>query len=284
MSWPTNIRPPTHFADDKAICLVTALDAGFATGMHIKPKWLRDVMSILFRYVGIVRPRKPRPRLSSFIFSGYYLLFAQSADEKVGPVFSGWLSAVVDIGAFQLRKYRAVCTVEMLRATWEKTGNPLIRAATARERPSLITKKRILLPRPHGSPYSKPIIAHLYYNGTESQLAFQRDLILDCPGGGFVCMAPLHHEERLHHWTIKTGKPLLAIEYSKAPGKRRNASLSEFIWLRPACFAEFPYPYALHECFDVFRLLHETKGSIIGMKQGEVRIVLTGDSAYVQFR
>jgi hypothetical protein len=42
---------------------VTALDAGFATAMDIKPKFIRDIFSILF--------------------SGYYLLFASEADEKV---------------------------------------------------------------------------------------------------------------------------------------------------------------------------------------------------------
>lgn len=42
---------------------MTALDAGFATAMDIKPKFIRDIFSILF--------------------SGYYLLFASEADEKV---------------------------------------------------------------------------------------------------------------------------------------------------------------------------------------------------------
>jgi hypothetical protein len=47
---------------------VTALDTGFATAMHVKPKWLRDILSLLF--------------------SGYYLLFANDADEKVRADFA----------------------------------------------------------------------------------------------------------------------------------------------------------------------------------------------------
>jgi len=47
----------------RATWIVTALDAGFATAMDIKPKFIRDIFSILF--------------------SGYYLLFASEADEKV---------------------------------------------------------------------------------------------------------------------------------------------------------------------------------------------------------
>ena len=67
----------------------------------------------------------------------------------------------------------------------------------------------------------KSVIAYLYYDGTESQLEHCRELILDLPGGGFVCQGPLHHEERLHRWTIRTGKPILAVDYSKAPGETR---------------------------------------------------------------
>jgi hypothetical protein len=35
----------------------------------------------------------------------------------------------------------------------------------------------------------------------------------------------------------------------------------------------------MHECFDVYRLLHETKGYVIGLRSGEIRIVVSGDSA-----
>ena len=43
--------------------------------------------------------------------------------------------------------------------------------------------------------------------------------------------------------------------------------------------AEYPYPYAVHECYDVYRLLHDTRGSVIGTSAGDLRIVLSGDSA-----
>jgi hypothetical protein len=35
----------------------------------------------------------------------------------------------------------------------------------------------------------------------------------------------------------------------------------------------------MHEVLDVYRLLHETKGSAIGMLRDEIRIVMSGDSA-----
>lgn len=47
----------------RATWFVTALDAGFATAMNIRWKWLRDIASLLF--------------------SAYYLFFANEADEKV---------------------------------------------------------------------------------------------------------------------------------------------------------------------------------------------------------
>jgi hypothetical protein len=47
----------------RATWIVTGLDAGFATAMSIRPKWLRD--------------------LASIVFSLYYIIYAQEADEKV---------------------------------------------------------------------------------------------------------------------------------------------------------------------------------------------------------
>ncbi|GAA97362.1 uncharacterized protein L969DRAFT_87298 [Mixia osmundae IAM 14324] len=204
----------------RATWIATAFDAGFATAMTIKPKWLRDFASILF--------------------SGYYVLFANEADEK-------------------LRKYRAVATIEMLRCTWEKTSNPYIRFFTAGDRPRITVSKRFTLDRPAGSRYKRPISVYLYYALPEAGLEHCRDLILDFPGGGFICMTPEHHEERLLRWAIRTGKPILALDYCKAP--------------------EYPYPYAINEALDLYRLLHETKGSVIGFKTNDINIVVTGDSA-----
>lgn len=203
--------------------IVTALDAGFATAMNVKPNWLRDILSV--------------------VFSMYYVLYANEADEK-------------------LRKYRAFCTVEMLRYTWEKTTNPYIRMATWFHRPSLPIARPILLPRPTIGAHSKrPINAWLFYaGGKESELAKEEELYLDFPGGGFICMNPLHHEERLRQLAKEVGKPILAIDYCKAP--------------------EYPFPYAIQECFDVYRTLVETRGKAIGMSgSSRFRMVLSGDSA-----
>ncbi|KAM0752725.1 alpha/beta-hydrolase [Meredithblackwellia eburnea MCA 4105] len=204
----------------RATWIVTALDAGFATAMTIKPKWLRDLFSLAF--------------------SGYYLLFANEADEK-------------------LRKYRAMCTVEMLRTTWEKTSNPYVRFFTKHLRPRLGINRKVLLPRPKGSTYSKPITAYLYFDGTEDELALQTDLIFDIPGGGFICMNPEHHEERTLRWAKRTGRPVIGFDYGKAP--------------------EYPYPFAIDEMFDAYKLLYESNGKFIGMSGTRLNVVITGDSA-----
>ncbi|KDE04867.1 hypothetical protein MVLG_04727 [Microbotryum lychnidis-dioicae p1A1 Lamole] len=204
----------------RATWIVTALDAGFATAMTIRWKKLRDIASLAF--------------------SLYYLIFPNEADEK-------------------LRRYRAVCTVEMLRATWEKTSNPYIRFATQKDRPQVGVHRKILLPRPAGSSYDKPIVAWILFNGTDEELAEQTELIFDVPGGGFICMDPTHHEERTLRWTIRTGKPVLGLDYGKAP--------------------EYPFPYAIDETYDVYKVLHESKGKCIGMKGTKLGIVMTGDSA-----
>ncbi|CAD6906351.1 unnamed protein product [Tilletia controversa] len=221
----------------------TALDAGFATAMPIRPQWLKDILALLF--------------------SGYYLVYANEADEK-------------------LRKYRAFCTVEMMRETWHKTTNPYIRLATWIHRPQLKIAKEVLLPRPTiGKHASRPTVAWLYFDGDERSLRAQTELILDIPGGGFISMDPRHHEERLRALAKQTRRPVLALNYCKAP--------------------EFPFPFALEECYDAYRTLYETRGAVIGMGklsssaadlnvstasaadrlalEKSFRIILSGDSA-----
>ncbi|KAH7108485.1 alpha/beta-hydrolase [Auriculariales sp. MPI-PUGE-AT-0066] len=204
----------------RATWIVTALDAGFATAMSIKSKWLRDLCSVLFAV--------------------YYVIYANEADET-------------------LRKFRAVCTVEMLRVTWEKTSNPYIRAFSYFDRPRLPTVRQLLLPRPNDSSYTRPIAAWLFFAGPAHALAAQTELILDLPGGGFICMGPQHHEERLRRWALITGRPVLSLEYSKAP--------------------EYPFPYALEESFDAYRVIAESAGRLLGMGGSKFNIILTGDSA-----
>ncbi|KAF9469919.1 Alpha/Beta hydrolase protein [Collybia nuda] len=210
-----HLYSPSYY---RATWISTGLDAGFATAMTIRPKWLRDVCSVLF--------------------SGYYILYANEADEK-------------------LRRFRAVPTVEMLRTTWEKTTNPYIRALTYF--PRIAVRRRLLLPRPTSSQYGRPITAYLFFCAPEHELSNATDLILDFPGGGFVAMSPEHHEERLRIWAVKTGRPVLSIDYGKAP--------------------EYPYPFAIDEAFDAYKVLVESLGTLIGMSGKKLNLIISGDSA-----
>jgi hypothetical protein len=72
-------------------------------------------------------------------------------------------------------------------------------------------------------------------------------------------MTPQHHEERLRMWAVRTGKPVLAIDYGKAP--------------------EYPYPFATDEAFDCYRVLVESVGTCIGMSGRRLGVIMTGDSA-----
>ncbi|KZP34361.1 alpha/beta-hydrolase [Athelia psychrophila] len=204
----------------RATWINTGLDAGFATAMSIRPKWLNDIFSVLF--------------------SIYYIIYANEADEK-------------------LRKFRAVPTIEMLRTTWEKTTNPYISFITNLRLPRPAVKRKILLPRPKSSTYERPITAWLFFAPPEEQLSRATDLILDFPGGGFVAMSPAHHVERLHLWAKQTGKPILSLEYGKAP--------------------EYPYPFAIDEAYDIYRLLVDSAGTAIGMSGRKFNVIISGDSA-----
>ncbi|RHZ75005.1 hypothetical protein Glove_218g49 [Diversispora epigaea] len=213
----------------RATWIITALDAGFWTAMTIRPKFLRDIMSL--------------------VFTIYYLIFADQADEKA-------------------RRVRSVVTVEHIRVGWEKTLNPCLHALIKLSLPRLTINKRILIPRPQKNPHgTKPVIGHLYYSGSKESFENCDNLIINYPGGGFVSMSPPCHDY-LPRWAAKTESPIISIDYGKAP--------------------EYPYPYALEECFDVYQSIVESNGEVIGMagwkdkaanERKQIKIALVGDSA-----
>jgi acetyl esterase/lipase len=203
--------------------VTTALDAGFWTAMRIRPKWLRDAMSM--------------------VFSVYYLIAAEHADEKV-------------------RKVRGMLTVEHLRVSWNKPQTPYLKLITSLMRPRFMRypPRAIRIARPRASAYKDPIHAWLYFDGPISDLQHHDKVVLDVPGGGFVAMNPRMHDDKLMAWAGKTGLPVLSLDYRKAP--------------------EHPYPYALNECYDVYHMLVASRGRCIGMSGDYMpKVVLSGDSA-----
>ena len=119
----------------------------------------------------------------------------------------------------------------------------------------------------------------ILYNGRASDLPYVHHILLHFPGGGFVAMQPENHEEVTRRWAKQLGKKvvIVSVDYGKAP--------------------EFPYPYALDECFDIYRRICETNGHCVGVNTASaqrapglgatesekyyrrVRISLAGDSA-----
>lgn len=215
-----NMYDPTYY---RATWVLTALDAGFWTAMKIRSKWLRD--------------------LASVVFSLYYLVAAERADEKV-------------------RKVRGMITVEHLRVAWNKGTTPYLGFLQRLMRPRFTRwpPRQVRIPRPANSDYKDAVSAWLYYDGPLADLAHHSRVVLDIPGGGFVAMDPRCNDDKLFAWASKTGLPILSVDYKKAP--------------------EYPYPYALNECFDVYVTLVRSRGRCIGMSGRETpRIVVTGDSA-----
>ncbi|KAI3323808.1 alpha/beta-hydrolase [Xylariaceae sp. AK1471] len=207
----------------RATWVLTALDAGFWTAMKIRKKWLRDI--------------------ASMVFSAFYMVAAERADEKV-------------------RKVRGMLTVEHMRVSWNKGTTPYLSALQNLMRPRFTRwpPRAIRIPRPNTSDYKEPVSGWLYYDGPISDLEHINKIILDIPGGGFVAMDPRCNDDKLFAWAGKTGLPVLSLDYKKAP--------------------EYPYPYALNECFDVYTTIIKSKGRCIGMSGRDTpRVVVTGDSA-----
>ncbi|KAI0205536.1 alpha/beta-hydrolase [Astrocystis sublimbata] len=207
----------------RATWVLTALDAGFWTAMKIRRKWLRDI--------------------ASMVFTAFYMVAAERADEKV-------------------RKVRGMLTVEHLRVSWNKGTSPYLGALQNLMRPRFTRwpPRAIRIPRPETSDYKEPVSGWLYYDGPIADIEHISKVILDIPGGGFVAMDPRCNDDKLLAWAGKTGLPVLALDYQKAP--------------------ESPYPYALNECFDVYTTIIKTRGRCLGMSGRETpKIVVTGDSA-----
>ncbi|KAI0885045.1 alpha/beta-hydrolase [Annulohypoxylon maeteangense] len=207
----------------RATWILTALDAGFWTAMKIRRKWIRDIASL--------------------VFSVFYMVAAERADEKV-------------------RKVRGALTVDHLRVSWNKGTTLYLRTFQNLMRPRFTRwpARAIRIPRPSTSDYKEPVSGWLYYDGPISDLEHINRMILDIPGGGFVAMDPRCNDDKLFAWAGKTGLPVLSLDYKKAP--------------------EFPYPYALNECFDVYSTIIRSKGRCIGMSGLEIpKVVVTGDSA-----
>jgi acetyl esterase/lipase len=159
----------------RATWFATALDAGFFTALPIRRKWIRDIASMLF--------------------SMYYLVFAEAADEKV-------------------RKIRATITVEQLRVSWEKPiRNPYIRLVTKLNAGRIRMLKEISVTREG----KDAVHAWLYWNGTEEELSRCDKLVLSFTGGGGVSMTPRCHDEYLIPWTKRLGIPILSIQYKYPP-------------------------------------------------------------------
>lgn len=191
--------------------------------MNIKSKWLRDIASL--------------------VFTAYYLIAAEQADEKV-------------------RRVRATLTLEHLRVSWNKPTTPYLwsLAKLLRPRMTQFPARAIRIPRPAQSVYTDPVNAWLYFDGPLSALRDQSLIVLDVPGGGFVAMSPRNSEDKLLSWAGRLKVPVLSIDYKKAP--------------------EFAYPYALHECYDVYHSIIATNGRCVGLSgRARPRILVTGESA-----
>lgn len=181
--------------------------------------------------------------IASMVFTIFYLFAAEKADEKV-------------------RKVRGNLTVEHLRVSWNKGTSPYLGFLQKLVRPrySRWPPRAVRIPRPSSSDYKEPISAWLYFDGPLSAMANHNKVVLDLPGGGFVAMDPRCNDDKLLTWATKTGLPVLSLDYKKAP--------------------EYPYPYALNECFDVYATLIKSRGRCIGMSGKEIpKVVVCGDSA-----
>ncbi|KAJ2999234.1 hypothetical protein HDV02_003328 [Globomyces sp. JEL0801] len=194
--------------------------------------------------------------LLSVVFTVFYMFFPEAAHEKV-------------------KRYPE--TIQVMRTSWEKSTNPYLYALTYFDRGYLKIRKDITFKRPTDTHSSfnldklPDVKARLYFPGTYEELKKATQIIFNIPGGGFVTMHPKNHDDYLSSWARELKIPVVSIDYGKAP--------------------EFPYPWAIEECFDAYRQVVETNGKCIGLegwyshdsknskKKDPIKIIMIGDSA-----
>jgi acetyl esterase/lipase len=201
---------------------LTALDAGFFTAMSFKPSFLKHTFSILF--------------------SMYYLLFTDAAEEKV-------------------RRYHKTLSVEVMRNSWDKVShNPFLRTLSYLIQPKMSIRDILTVDRPEYHKELPPVEIYRYYYKPKETYADNDTILLQIHGGGFVAMNPVCHEDPLCVYAQKTGLPIISINYKKAP--------------------EYPFPWPIEECFDFYVDLVESKGKNVGLKgEKDLNIILICDSA-----
>lgn len=211
---------------------------------YFRATWVATALDAGFWKAMWLRPKWLRD-IASIAGTLYYMVCAEQADEYVRKVRAGG------------------CDIDHMRVSWNKGRTPYIKLASWLVRPSWCMQTapvRSQIQRPEGSTYKEPIDFWMYYDKPQEELINETKIILDIPGGGFVAMDPRCHDDKLCGWAGKSKLPIVALNYKKAP--------------------EYPYPFALVECFDAYYQIVSTRGKCIGLSGKTMpKIVLSGDSA-----
>ncbi|KAJ1947027.1 hypothetical protein GGF37_000759 [Kickxella alabastrina] len=255
LCWSTILYVLRHMDDLLGLHAPEPLREYYSRSFY-RATWIFTALDAGFWTAMSVRPR-PLRHILSLLFSVYYLIFTNRGVEKV-------------------RKVRALITVDHLRVSWNKgVDNPLLRLIM-RLRSSKLTVNRVVsipLEAPAMDTASdgsqsrlsdvaqlEPAKCHIMYAGPEGEFKSCRHVVLNFPGGGFVAMGPDCHKDYLSAWAERTQAVVVSVDYAKAP--------------------EYPYPYAIDQCYEVYRDIVQTNGRCLGLQQPEpLRIVLAGDSA-----
>ncbi|KAJ1722282.1 hypothetical protein LPJ53_003295 [Coemansia erecta] len=259
LGWSTVLYLLRHMDDLLGLNAPEPLREYYSRSFY-RATWIFTALDAGFWTAMTVRPR-PLRHVLSILFSIYYLVFTNRGVEKV-------------------RKVRALITVDHLRVSWNKgVDNPLLRLVRRLHSSKLTVSRIVSVPdkaeqqlgesdsssgRLSDVAELEPAKCHIMYAGDPATFASCRYIVLNYPGGGFVSMGPECHSDYLSAWAEKTGAVVVSVDYAKAP--------------------EYPYPYAIDQCYEVYREIVQTNGRCIGLSgdipDGErLHIVFAGDSA-----
>ncbi|PVV02622.1 hypothetical protein BB560_002921 [Smittium megazygosporum] len=272
------------------------MDAGFWTAMFIKPKPVRHTLSIVFSLYYAMFPRKTEEKVRKFrslitaehmrlswnkaTDNPFLRLLRWSVTEKLTvrqttflPNMDGdfefhgeickknlptpwsyrwWFDYDPSLGlepGFKSSEDRKMSSYMMLSPEYPK----MIKSGANGKN---TTDLSIFLSG------VKPALCYIMYAHEKSQYSKCKKIILNYPGGGFIAMGPPSHDDYLTVWAKAVDAIVVSVDYGKSP--------------------EYPYPYAIDQCFHVYKSIVNTNGKCIGLdldNNEKVEVVLVGDSA-----
>ncbi|PWA03571.1 hypothetical protein BB558_000290 [Smittium angustum] len=266
LSAPEPLRQYYSRSFFRAAHFLTALDAGFWTAMFIKPKILRDFASIAFGLYYLVNPKRAEEKVRKFrslITTEHMRVSWGKGSDNPFIRTLRWLKTKKlsvhyctyipnKVGDSEI--HHQICKKHYFKPWnyrwWFNYDQSFgiengIKSSESNRVPRFMNvdpenfneKFKSNKDRHAEQNFTdlKPALCYIMYANNPENYKKTKNIILNFPGGGFVSMSPPCHDDYLSIWASMVDAIVVSVDYAKSP--------------------EYPYPYAIDQCFEIPRNL-----------------------------